>query len=41
MEQEDIDSPVQFGQDGMGSIPATPQHEACFVLSTKQNACLY
>ncbi len=36
--------PGQFGQDGMGSIPATPStkhDEACLVLSTKQYACLY
>ncbi len=38
--------PGQFGQDGMGLIPVNPstkhaQHEACFVLSTKQYACLY
>jgi hypothetical protein len=33
--------PGRFDQDGMGSIPAIPQHEERFVLSTKQNACLY
>ncbi len=34
-----VSQPIWSGQHGFNSCH--PQHEACFVLSTKQYACLY